>query len=63
MKRTPWFNFDQKPVRNGFYEVKLYAPLPKPGSTYQLRWERGQWYYEDIPWWLLPGEKWRGVMQ
>lgn len=72
-KLTPWFNQDQKPVREGVYEVKyhLFEDEWAEGFSY---WNGKEWSnclsevrsaYANKSWTegAIQDKKWRGLMQ
>jgi hypothetical protein len=45
---TPWFNWDEPPVRQGPYEVRYPG---KPNEILQRHWDGKDWLW---PWNMLP---------
>ena len=68
MKLTPWFNCcTEKPVRDGWYEVRLWSQIAWRGSDYTAveKWEftKGEWRKRgDWPG-RFKKDQWRGVLK
>ena len=67
-KLTPWFDWPVKPVRVGWYDVRLDLGFGEYGPPYRLRWNgEGFWRRADCrpvdEWRLLSGDQWRGLAE
>lgn len=64
-ERTPWFSCEKQPVREGWYEIRLWGGYPHARLWWDCKkgWVYGQDGFASRSFGVVKGDKWRGLAQ